>query len=401
MNNIRKLSADLYYIGLNDRKLALFENVYPIPQGVSYNSYILLDDKNTLIDCADIAVAQQFLENIRASLQGRSLDYIVINHMEPDHGATLALVASAHPEATIVTTAKAAGMIRQFFDIDIDSRLMTVGEGDTLHTGRHTLTFFCAPMVHWPEVMVTYESATRTLFSADAFGTFGTLNGHLFADESDLDGDWLGEARRYYCNIVGKYGMQVQALLKKAAGLDIATICPLHGPIWRKDIAYLVEKYNLWSSYTPEQHGVLVVYGSIYGHTAEVAERAASLLADNGVKHIAVYDASHVHVSHLVGEAFRFSHLLLASSTYNNSIFTPMEIFLADLKAHNLQNRRVALIENGSWAPQSGKLMRAAVEEMKGMTIVGDTLTLKSSMKENQTAQLEMLAQTIAAELND
>jgi len=399
MQNIRKISKDLIYVGVSDRKLPLFENVYPIPEGVSYNSYVLNDEKSVLMDCADMTVCEQFMANVRAALGGKALDYIVVQHMEPDHGATLEMMIQAYPDAKIVTNTKAANLIRQFFDFDLDSRLQLVNEGDTLTTGRHTLTFINAPMVHWPEVMVTYDTTDKILFSADAFGTFGALDGSIYADEVNFEKDWIDEARRYYINIVGKYGMQVQGLLKKAASIDIQTLCPLHGPIWRKDIAYFVEKYDIWSRYDAEEKGVLVVYGSIYGHTGAVCERLATLLSERGLK-TAVYDASHVHASQLVSEAFRYSHMVIGSSTYNNGIFTPIESLLADLKAHNFQNRKVSIIENGSWAPQSGKLIRAEMESMKNIAIVGDTFTIKSAMKASQETALETLADTIACSMN-
>ena len=399
MHNIRKITDDLYYVGASDRRLALFENVYPIPRGVSYNSYVLLDEKTVLLDTADSAVSQQFFENVAVALAGRGLDYLVVNHMEPDHCALIEDLVLRYPDVRIVTNAKAATMIRQFFTFDVDSRLQLVKEGDTLCSGRHTLAFVMAPMVHWPEAMVTYDTTDKVLFSADAFGTFGALNGNIYADEVDFDRDWLDDARRYLVNIVGKYGMQVQAVLKKAATLDIQMICPLHGPIWRKDIGYFIAKYDLWSRYEAEQHGVMIAYGSIYGHTAAAAERLASLLAERGVRNIAMYDVSHTDVSYLVSEAFRYSHIVLASSTYNNGIFTPMENLLLDLKAHNLQNRTVAIIENGTWAPVSGKLMRAIIDEMKNMTVIDQSLTLKSAMKEDQADTLSAMADAIVASL--
>ena len=399
MHNIRKITDDLYYVGASDRRLALFENVYPIPRGVSYNSYVLLDEKTVLLDTADSAVSQQFFVNVAAALAGRGLDYLVVNHMEPDHCALIEDLVLRYPDVRIVTNAKAATMIRQFFTFDVDSRLQLVKEGDTLCSGRHTLAFVMAPMVHWPEAMVTYDTTDKVLFSADAFGTFGALNGNIYADEVDFDRDWLDDARRYLVNIVGKYGMQVQAVLKKAATLDIQMICPLHGPIWRKDIGYFIAKYDLWSRYEAEQHGVMIAYGSIYGHTAAAAERLASLLAERGVRNIAMYDVSHTDVSYLVSEAFRYSHIVLASSTYNNGIFAPMENLLLDLKSHNLQNRTVAIIENGTWAPVSGKLMRAIIDEMKNMTVIDQSLTLKSAMKEDQADTLSAMADAIVASL--
>ncbi|MBR0073493.1 MAG: FprA family A-type flavoprotein, partial [Bacteroidales bacterium] len=298
-------------------------------------------------------------------------------------------------DVTIVSNAKAITMIGQFFDFDIQGHTQVVAEGDTLDTGRHTLHFYMAPMVHWPEVMVSFDSATGTLFSADAFGTFGAINGNLFADQLDFDCDCLDEARRYYTNIVGKYGAQVQSLLKKASALDIKMICPLHGPVWRSNLGYFIEKYDKWSSYTPEVNGVVIFYGSIYGNTENAAEILAATLADKGVEGIAMYDVSKTDVSVLVSEAFKFSHLVLASSTYNNGIFTPMENFLLDIKAHALQNRTVAVIENGTWAPQSGKQIRAILETMKGIAVLDESLTLKSSLKPNQTEALDALANAI------
>ncbi len=396
MQNIRQINPDLYYVGASDRRLALFENVYPVPRGVSYNSYLLLDEKTVLLDTADAAVAEQFFENVEAALAGRQLDYLVVNHMEPDHCALIDDLLLRHPEVTVVTNAKAAQMIEQFFG-QKPAQLLTVKEGDQLATGRHTLTFVMAPMVHWPEAMVTYDVLDKVLFSADAFGTFGALNGNIYADEVNFDRDWLDEARRYYINIVGKYGMQVQALLKKAAAIDIQMICPLHGPVWRENLGYFIDKYVTWSSYQPEEHGVVVIYGSIYGHTAAAAEKMAAALAERGIKGIAMYDASHTDVSLLLSECFRFSHIVLASSTYNAGIFTPMENLLHDLKAHSWQNRTVAIIENGTWAAQSGKAMRTLLEEMKDITILGEDLSLKSAMKESQMEDLNFIADLIKA----
>lgn len=400
MQNIRKINNDLYYVGASDRRLSLFENVYPVPRGVSYNSYLLRDEKTVLMDTADCAVREQYFENVAAALDGRTLDYLVVNHMEPDHAALIADLLLRYPETMVVTTAKAAQMMEQFFGSK-PANLQAVKEGDQLCTGRHTLTFVMAPMVHWPEVMMTYDIADKTLFSADAFGTFGALNGNIFADEVNFDRDWLDDARRYYINIVGKYGVQVQNVLKKASGLAIDMICPLHGPVWRQDLAYFIGKHDTWSSYRPEKEGVLVIYGSIYGHTASAAEKMAAALADRGVKGIAMYDASHTDASQLVAECFRYSHLVLASSTYNAGIYTPIENLLHDLKAHSWQNRTVAIIENGTWAAQSGKAMRTLLEEMKNITILGEDLSLKSAMKETQVEDLEFLANLIIANLHN
>ena len=400
MNNIYPIKDDLIYVGVSDRRTALFENVYPIPRGVSYNSYLLRDEKTVLMDTADSVVREQYFENVAAALDGRQLDYLVVNHMEPDHAALIADLLLRYPETTVVTSAKASQMIEQFFGTK-PAKLQTVKEGDKLSTGRHCLNFIMAPMVHWPEVMMTYDEVDKILFSADAFGTFGALSGNIFADEVNFDRDWLDDARRYYINIVGKYGVQVQNVLKKAAALSIEMICPLHGPVWRQDLAYFIGKHDTWSSYRPEEEGVLIIYGSIYGHTASAAEKMASVLAQHGVKGIAMYDASHTDASPLVAECFRYSHLVLASSTYNAGIFTPIENLLHDLKAHSWQNRTVALIENGTWAAQSGKAMRTLLEEMKNITILGEDLSLKSAMKESQMEDLNFLANLIIANLHN
>lgn len=395
----KKIYEDLYWVGGNDRRLALFENIYPISRGVSYNSYVLLDEQTVLLDTVDRAINDLFFENLEHVLAGRTLDYVIVNHMEPDHCASLAELVLRYPEIKIVCNAKTLGIIRQFYRFDADSRALIVKEGDTLSTGKHTLTFVMAPMVHWPEVMVTYDTTDKTLFSADAFGTFGALNGNLFADEVNFETEWLDDARRYYTNIVGKYGPQVQALLKKAAGLEIRMICPLHGPIWRENIGWFLDKYQHWSSYTPEDQSVVIAAGSVYGNTMNAAEILAGMLADRGVKNIKLYDVSNTHPSVLVSEAFRCSHLVFAGSTYNNGIFTPMETVLLDLAAHNLQNRTVALIENGTWAPVSGKLMRELVEKMKKTQILEPSITLRSSLKEEQLSALEALADAIAQSL--
>ncbi|MCR4659117.1 MAG: FprA family A-type flavoprotein [Bacteroidales bacterium] len=394
MYNTQQISNDLIYVGASDRRLALFENIYPIPRGVSYNSYLLLDEKTALLDTVDTSVASQFFENIEVALKGRQLDYLIVNHMEPDHAATMMDLLLRHPEITVVCTAKAAQMIEQFFGTKPE-KLQAVKEGDTLSTGRHRFVFTMAPMVHWPEVMMTYDQTDNVLFSADAFGTFGALSGNLFADEVNFEAEWLNDARRYYINIVGKYGIQVQNVLKKAAALDIKMICPLHGPVWRSNLEWFIGKHDVWSLYEPEDKGVVIIYGSIYGHTESTALRLGTLLAQRGVKNIKAYDASHTHVSKLVAECFRASHIVLASSTYNNGIFTPIENLIIDLKAHAWQKRTVALIENGSWAPQSGKLMRIELEQMKDITILGDTISLKSAAQPNQEEQLAALADAI------
>ena len=398
MQNTHPISQDLVYVGVSDRRTALFENVYPIPRGVSYNSYVLLDEKTALFDTTDASVASQFFENVQAALASRPLDYVVVHHMEPDHAATLMDLLLRYPEAMVVCTAKAAQMIEQFFGSKPE-KVQVVKEGDSLSLGRHNLVFTMAPMVHWPEVMMTYDTTDKVLFSADAFGTFGALSGNIFADEVDFEREWLDDARRYFTNIVGKYGVQVQNVLKKAATLDIKMICPLHGPVWRENLGWFIGKHDVWSRYEPEDRGVVIIYGSIYGHTEAAALRLGTQLAQRGIKNIKAYDASRTHVSELVSECFRASHVVFASSTYNNGIFTPMENLLLDLKAHTWQRRAVALIENGSWAAQSGKLMRAELEQMKDITIVGETVSLKSAAQPSQEEQLAALADAIAATL--
>ena len=396
---VQSVTPDILWLGASDRRLELFENAYPIPRGVSYNSYLVKDEKTILLDTVDHAASDRFAENLVFALAGRDLDYVVVNHMEPDHCATLIETLTRYPNAVVVGNAKTMTMIGQFFDYDISQRSLVVKEGDTLTTGKHTFSFVMAPMVHWPETMCTYDTTEKVLFTADAFGTFGALNGNIFADEVDFEHEWLPDARRYYANIVGKYGPQVQALLKKAAGLEIEYLCPLHGPIWRENIGWFIDKYQHWSTYTPEDKAVMIAVGSIYGHTENAAEIVANRLAEKGVKNIALYDVSRTDVSEIVSEAFRCSHLVFASSTYNNAIFTPMENALNDLKLHNMQNRKVALIENGTWAPTSGKHMTAVISEMKNMLIMENMVSMKSSVKEAQRRALIDLADQIAAEL--
>ena len=396
MHNTVAVFEDLFYVGASDRRLSLFENVYPVPRGVSYNSYLLLDEKTALFDTVDHAVSEQFLENVEHVLGGRKLDYIVVHHMEPDHSSTLSEVLLRHPEATVVCNQKIDGMLKNY-GCCVGERLL-VKEGDELSTGRHTFKFVFAPMVHWPEVMMSFDLKTGALFSADAFGTFGALGGSVWADEVDFEHDFLDDARRYYINIVGKYGVQVQSVLKKAAGLDIKVLLPLHGPLWRENIGRFVEKYLTWSSYTPEEKGVLVVYGSIYGHTQNAAEIVASRIAQKGVK-VKVYDASMTDTSVLVSEAFRYSHIVFASATYNNGIFVKMEEFLSDLKAHAFQNRAYAVVENGSWAPQAGALIEAELSSFKNMKKLGEKVTILSSVKEETREKLLALADLIAGDV--
>ena len=394
----RKVLDDLIWVGADDRRLACFEGVYGVPDGVSYNSYLLLDEKTVLFDTVDKAVYSVFLENVAHALGGRSLDYLVVHHMEPDHAATLELLLSRYPETKIICNAKIKTMLAQFFPLDLEERIVLVKEGDSFSTGRHNLNFVMAPMVHWPEVMMSYDSTDKILFTADAFGTFGALNGRLFADETDFFGEHLDEARRYYTNIVGKYGAQVQAVLKKAAALDIAYVCPLHGFVWRSHFGDFLEKYLLWSSYTPEEESVLLAYASVYGHTENAANILACRLNEKGVK-VRMYDTSVTPASYIVSDAFRCSHLVFAATTYNAGVFVTMENLLHDLAAHNLQKRKVAVIENGSWAPTSGKVMRELLSPCKNLEFIADNVTLKSALREDQLGELEALADAIAAEL--
>ena len=400
MFNIRNITEDLIYLGCSDRRLALFESAYPVKDGVSYNSYLLKDEKTVLFDTVDKSCSEQFYENLETALSGRDLDYIVVQHMEPDHCALLANVVSKHPNAKIVCTAKTVAMIKQFFNFDIDSRVQVVKEGDILNTGVHELQFIMAPMVHWPEVMVTYDKTSKILFSADAFGSFGAINGNLYDNEVNWECDYLSEARRYYTNIVGKYGLQVQMLLKKAAGLEIDMICPLHGLIIRKNIGLFVEKYQKWSTYTPEENSALIVYSSVYGGTENVANILASKLADKGVKNIKMFDISMTHSSFVLAEAFRYSHIILATTTYNAGIFESMDAFLKVLESHNLQNRKFVLIENGSWASTCGKLMREILEKIKGTEFIDDTMCIKSTIKQEQYSLLDNMADKIVESIN-
>ena len=390
----RKVTDDLYWIGGNDRRLALFEGVYQIPRGVSYNSYLLMDEKTVLLDTVDKAVKGVFFENIEKVLDGRKLDYLVVHHMEPDHSEAIWEVVMRYPEVKIVCNAKIAQMMKQFFSFDVDARVVLVKEGDTFHTGKHNLVFVSAPMVHWPEVMVSYDTTDKILFSADAFGTFGALNGALFADEVDFPRDYLDEARRYYTNIVGKYGVQVQALLKKAATLDIQMICPLHGFVWRKDIGWYLDKYMHWSSYTPEEQGVVIAYASIYGNTANAADVLACRLRERGVR-TEVFDVSVTPASEIIAAAFKYSHLVFAAPTYNSGVFVTMEALLMDLAEHNIQNRTVAFMENGTWAATSARQMGAMLEKCKNLSVLEQKVTIKSSLKEQQMAEIEALADAL------
>jgi len=397
MHFTKNITDDLVWVGANDRRLAMFEGVYSVPYGVSYNSYLLKDEKTVLFDTVDKAVSHRFFENVAYALDGRQLDYLVVQHTEPDHSAVIDELLLRYPNVKIVCNAKIQIMIKQFFGIDVDAHI--VGEGDTLNTGKHNLTFVMAPMVHWPEVMVTYDTTDKILFSADAFGTFGALNGAIFADEVDFNADYMNEARRYYTNIVGKYGTQVQALLGKASTLEIKMICPLHGFVWRENVTDIISKYALWSSYQPEEKGVMIAYASVYGNTENAAEILSGLLRDKGIKTV-MFDVSVTPASEIISAAFRWSHLVFASTTYNAGIFVSMEELINDLVAHNIQNRTIAIIENGSWAATSGKLMHEKLSKCKNINILEQGLSIKSALTQEGLSELEAMASAIAADLS-
>lgn len=402
MHITRKVTDDLYWVGANDHRLALFENAYPIPRGVSYNAYLLLDEKTVLFDTVDWSGCRQLLENLDYLLADRPLDYLVINHLEPDHAGSIEEVLIRYPNVKIISNEKAFMLMRQFhFTVD-DHECIEVAEGDTFSFGTHVVTFVFAPMVHWPEVMVTFDTTNGALFSADAFGTFGALDGKLFADEVDFERDWLDDARRYLANIVGKYGPHIQAILKKAGTIldQIQFICPLHGPIWRRDLMYFIGKYDTWSRYAPEESGVMIAYASMYGNTESAAQALAAKLCERGVTNVAIYDVSTTDVSWLIAETFRLSHLVLASVTYNLGIYPKMLNFLEDMKALNVQNRTVGLIENGSWAVRSGDLIEAFLnDEMKNMTVLEDRVSLASALDNTQAIDLDRLADAIADDM--
>ena len=395
MSCVRKVTEDLYWVGVNEKRLHLFENIHPIPRGVSYNSYLLMDDKTVLFDTVDWAGCREFLNNVKEVLNGRKLDYLVINHMEPDHAASMEEVLLRYPECKVISNEKAFMFMHQF-GFHVEDRKEEVKEGDTKSFGKHTVTFVAAPMVHWPEAMVTFDTTNGVLFSADAFGTFGSLDGKLFAEEVNFDRDWLDDARRYFCNIVGKYGPFVQLLLKKAGTVPIKMFCPLHGPVWRNDLGYYLDKHDKWSRYEPEEKGVLVLYASMYGNTEAAAQELASKLCDKGVTNVAMYDVSNTHVSYLVSEAFKYSHIVLASVTYNLGIYPVMYDFLHHLKALNFQKRTFGIIENGTWAIKSGTLMKEYIEEeLKECTVLGAQVSVNSSADETNAPEFESLADAI------
>ena len=383
------ISDAVKYIGVDDKTIDLFESQYVVPEGVSYNSYLILDEKVALMDTVDVRGMQEWEKNLTEALGGRKVDYLVIQHLEPDHAGSIGRLLELYPDVTLVGNAKTFAMLPQFFDIDQDVKKLTVAEGDTLSLGSHTLTFVMAPMVHWPEVMVSYESTEKILFSADGFGKFGAL------DAEDEEG-WACEARRYYFNIVGKYGAPVQALLKKAANLDIQMICPLHGPILKEDLGYYIGLYDTWSSYKPENKGVLVAYASIHGNTAKVAEKFAEMLRERGVEKVVVSDLAREDMAEVIKDAFRYDRMVVAGASYDGGVFPCMQDFLHHLQSKAYQNRTVGIIENGSWGPTAGRTMKAILETMKNVTIVDPLVTIKSTMKDADIPALEALADMVA-----
>ena len=395
MHFTRKVTEDLTWVGADDRRLACFEGVYGVPDGVSYNSYLLQDEKTVLFDTVDKAVYQTFFENVKYALNGRKLDYLVIHHMEPDHAYTIEALLTRYPEVTIVCNAKVQTMLGQFFDMDLTGKLQIVKEGDTFSTGKHSFTFVMAPMVHWPEVMMTYDATDKMLFSADAFGTFGALNGRLFADEGDFFGEELDEARRYYTNIVGKYGAQVQAVLKKAAGLDIQIICPLHGPVLSENLGYYINLYNIWSSYATETDGIMIAYTSVYGHTKKAVELLADKLREAGCPKVAVNDLAREDMAECVEDAFRYGKIILATTTYNADIFPFMREFINHLTERNFQNKTIGFIENGSWAPLAEKTMRKMLEGCKNITYTDNNVHILSAMNDENIAEIDALCEEL------
>ena len=392
----RSIAEDLFWIGGNDRRLCCFEATYPVPQGVSYNAYLLKDDKTVVFDTVDQKVGRTYFANLAHLLEGRCPDYLIVQHMEPDHSAQIADFLRLYPQTTVVCNQKTKTMLQRFFPELTGINTLIVSEGTVLETGHHSLSFLMAPMVHWPEVMMTFDSSTGTLFSADAFGTFGALNGALFADEVDFPHEYLPEARRYYTNIVGKYGVPVTAVLKKAGALGIRMICPLHGFVWRENIDWYIEKYTRWSSYTPEETGVLIAYASVYGNTERAAEYLACRLREGGMQ-VVMYDTSVTHPSYILAQAFRFSHAVFAAPTYNGGVFVTMETLLHDLAAHGYTNRTVAIIENGSWAPAAAKEMKNLLAGCKNLKMLEPAVTVPSAASEQTRTQLEELTQALIA----
>ena len=384
-----QIADSVYYVGADDKTIDLFESQYVVPNGVSYNSYVICDEKTAILDTVDPRAREQWLANLEEVLEGQAPDYLVVSHLEPDHAGSIGKLAEKYPQMKLVGNPKTFAMLPQFFGMDLTDRCITVKEGGTLSLGAHTLTFVMAPMVHWPEVMVAYESKEKILFSADGFGKFGAL---------DAEEEWADEARRYYINIVGKYGTQVQALLKKAAGLDIAMICPLHGPILKENLGYYLEKYQIWSSYEPEESGIVIAYASIHGNTAAAAKELARILEEKAEAPVKVYDLARADMPAVVAEAFRYDRLVLAAASYDGGVFPCMEDFLHHLKAKTYRNRRVALLENGTWAPSAARTMRSVLEEMKNLTVCEPVVTIRSTMKEADKEAMKELAEALLAE---
>lgn len=399
MHCTRQVTDTVVWVGASDRRLAKFENLFPIPRGVSYNSYLIRGTKNVLMDTTDDSVGARLLENVRAALQGGALDYIVVQHMEPDHAATLVQTLRVYPSATVVCNAKTAEMMQRFFGADAPTNLLIVKDGETLDLGDRQLQFIFAPMVHWPEVMVTYDSKDKILFSADAFGSFGAIDGGLFDDEVDFERDWLDDARRYYVNIVGKYGAPVQTLFRKTAALDIAMFCPLHGIVWRSNLCEICNKYQAWSTYTPEQNGVWIAYASMYGNTQNLADVLACRLTERGVKGVKVCDISVTDMSELTANAFRYSHTILLAPTYNGEMYPMAETFLGDLRRLGLRNRTFALGDNGTWAATAGKQMRTMLEGMKDVRILDATVSIRSALQESDAEAVDAFVEAVVQSL--
>ena len=397
MYSVREIADKLYWLGGSDRRLERFENMFPLTNGVAYNSYLLVDEKTALIDTVDTSINGLYLDNVAYALNGRDLDYLVINHMEPDHCASIEEIARRYPKVQLVGNKKTFQLYDQFYNLDVSDRMLVVSDGQELSLGESTLRFTFAPMVHWPEVMFTYEATRKVLFSADAFGTFGALSGNLFSDEMDFDNAFMDEARRYYANIVGKYGPQVQAVLKKFCTTPIEMICALHGPIWRGDLTKILNKYDLWSRYEPEQKGVLLFYASMYGNTENAVSLLANKLAQRGVKDMRMYDVSKTHPSYIIAEAFKYSHLVAASPTYNLQLYLPMQMLLHDMAALGLRNRKVSLIGNHSWSSAALKTMQELFSSMKDMEIVGEPMDIRSTLKPQREEELDRMADAIAS----
>lgn len=396
MNNTYEILSNIYWVGGNDRRIDRFENMFPLTNGVAYNSYMILDDKTALLDTVDSAITAEYMENITHVLNGRELDYLVINHMEPDHCANIEEILRRYPEVSVIGNAKTLQFFNQYYTMDMSDNFIEVKEGQEISLGKHTLRFYMAPMVHWPEVMVTYELSQGILFSADAFGAFGAMSGNIFADELEYDSFYLDEARRYYTNIVGRYGNQVQALFEKLEGIDINMICSLHGHIWRGDmISYILDKYDKWSKYLPEKKGVVLAYASMYGNTENAVNALASKLAKRGVKDMRMYDVSKTHASYIISDIFKYSNVVFASPTYNMQLYFPMDALIRELLVLNISNRKVSLIGNHTWASAALKHMTELVNNMKNMELVGTPIDIKSSLREDREHELDALADEI------